>query len=176
LDFLYELGATLHRRFTHDQVRKFVSEYIAALIYFYKVEGLEKDLVFYDMVKPQPEVDPGKGHKDGIHIQGIGISTAPKLQFGIRGYLLQRDVTTRLFPPHNKSAEKCYDVAVIKNNNWFLYGSSKPNKAQLTCKPTLALALVWTSPEWRLLAAWDKNTKVVISTVDVSLLDQPLNT
>jgi P4 family phage/plasmid primase-like protien len=130
LDFLYDLGATLHRRFTHEQVRKFVAEYIAALIYFYKVEGLEKDLVFYDMVKPQPEVDVGKGHKDGIHIQGIGIATTPKLQFGIRGYLLQRDITTRLFPPHNKPAEKCYDVAVIKNNNWFLYGSSKPNKAQ----------------------------------------------
>lgn len=130
LDFLYDLGATLHRRFTHEQVRKFVAEYIAALIYFYKVEGLEKDLVFYDMVKPQPEVDVGKGHKDGIHIQGIGLATTPKLQFGIRGYLLQRDITTRLFPPHNKPPEKCYDVAVIKNNNWFLYGSSKPNKAQ----------------------------------------------
>jgi len=129
LDFRYDLGQPLRRRFTHDDVRVFVCEYAAAMIYFSRVEDLAADLLFYDMVKPEPESDT-KAHKDGIHIQCPSVATPPKYQFGIRGYLLQRNRLPTLFPGTTNPSDDVFDVSVIHRNNWFLYGACKPNKAQ----------------------------------------------
>jgi len=129
LDFRYDLGQPLRRRFTHDDIRSFVCEYAAAMIYFSCVEDLPADLYFYDMVKPEPESD-AKSHKDGIHIQCPSVATHPKYQFGIRGYLLQRNGLSTLFPGTTNPPDDIFDVSVIHRNNWFLYGACKPNKAQ----------------------------------------------
>jgi len=135
LDFRYEMGGPLVRRFTPDMIRDFIAEYIAAMIYFARVEDLTTDILFYDMQKLGPETDKSF-HKDGVHIQCPTITTSPKFQYAIRGFLLGRGVIERVFgstvlanPP-----EDCYDVAVIHRNNWFLYGACKPNKAQYTVK------------------------------------------
>ena len=145
LDLHYEVGGPLVRRFTPDDVRDFIAEYVAAMIYFSKVESLTEDLYFYHLEKPAPEVekkDSGSFHKDGVHIQCPSITLSPKYQYGIRGYLLSRDIIQRLFGRSGEeaeeeskselinSAEDIYDVSVIHRNNWFLYGASKPNKTQ----------------------------------------------
>jgi len=129
LDLHYEKGGLLERRHQTETVRNFVAEYIAAMVYFSEVETLEKDLIFYHLEKPAPESD-ANGHKDGIHIQCPTITTMPKFQFGIRGFLLSKNIIGRLFEGMTYPPEKCYDHSVIHQNSWFLYGATKPNKAQ----------------------------------------------
>jgi len=131
LDFRYEGGGTLKRCFRPNEIKQFIAEYVAAMIYFSRVEDLPEHLDFYVTMKPAPETD-GDKHKDGVHIQCADVFTVPKYQYAIRGFMLQRDTLKRLFegtgninPP-----EETFDVSVIHRNNWFLYGSCKPNKAQ----------------------------------------------
>jgi P4 family phage/plasmid primase-like protien len=132
LDFRYEkTDGPLLRRFTHDHIQTFIAMYVAALIYFTRVEDLPDDLVFYDMVKPSPELDKSN-QKDGIHIQCPTLTTSPKFQYAIRGFLLSQDIIGHIFGETSLSnpAEDVYDVRVIHTNNWFLYGACKPNKPQ----------------------------------------------
>ena len=115
LDFRYEkTDGPLLRRFTHDHIQTFIAMYVAALIYFTRVEDLPDDLIFYDMVKPSPELD--KSHqKDGIHIQCPTLTTSPKFQYAIRGFLLGQDIIGNIFGETSLSntPEDCYDVRVI---------------------------------------------------------------
>lgn len=131
LDFRYEVGAPLTRHYTGDDIQLFIAEYIAAMIYFSKVEDLTEDLVFWHLEKPGPEKDKGE-HKDGVHIQCANITTNSKYQYGIRGFLLQREIIGKLFGEHGmkNTAEDCYDVSVLKSNGWFFYGACKPDKPQ----------------------------------------------
>jgi len=133
LDFRYgeTKGGPLIRHFNHDQVQTFIAMYIAAMIYFTRVEDLEEDLVFYDMVKPAPETDKNQ-HKDGIHIQCPTLNTLPKFQHAIRGFLLKNEAILKVFGSTNMSntAEDCFDKSVISPNGWFLYECCKPDKSQ----------------------------------------------
>jgi len=133
LDFRYgeTKGGPLIRHFNHEQVQTFIAMYIAAMIYFTRVEDLEEDLIFYDMVKPAPETDKNQ-HKDGIHIQCPTLNTTPKFQHAIRGFLLKNEVIAKVFGNTNmsNSAEDCYDKSVISPNGWFLYECCKPDKSQ----------------------------------------------
>jgi P4 family phage/plasmid primase-like protien len=131
LDFRYEGGGALKRRFRNKDIKQFIAEYAAAMIYFSKLEDHTEDLNFYVTMKPMPEMDSGK-HKDGIHIQCPDLITVPKFQFAIRGFLLQREALKRTFAHTSNinAPEDTFDVSVIHRNNWFLYGACKPDKAQ----------------------------------------------
>lgn len=130
LDLRYEKGGSLQRKFTSDTIQNFIAEYISAMVYFSKVESLEKDLEFYHLEKPAPENDK-TSHKDGVHIQCPTITTTPKYQYGIRGFLLSKNIIGRVFDAGvSNPPEDCYDVSVIHRNSWFFYGASKPDKTQ----------------------------------------------
>lgn len=137
LDMKYEAAGQLRRHFTDNHIQDFIAEYIAAMIYFSRVEDLPNDLIFYHMEKPAPEHDKDeKKHKDGVHIQCPTLTTTPKYQFAIRGFLLEQDIITRIFNNTGlvNEPEKCYDHCVIDVNNWFLYGAGKENKASYSIK------------------------------------------
>jgi P4 family phage/plasmid primase-like protien len=131
LDLRYETGGPLIRRFDSSHIRTFISEYVAAMVYFSKVEALTHDLIFYHLEKPSPETDKSN-HKDGVHIQCPSLTTTPKYQYGIRGFMLTNNTVGRVFEgtgvtnPH----EDVFDESVIHRNNWFLYGACKPDKPQ----------------------------------------------
>lgn len=139
LDFRYESGGVLERRFNADHTKAFIAEYAAAMVFFSNVENLSHDLVFYSMVKPGPETDKGQ-HKDGIHIMCPTITTTPKYQYAIRGYLIGKGIIERVYGSTDVSnaADDVYDVSVIHRNNWFLYGACKPDKSRY------AIDRVWT--------------------------------
>ena len=137
LDMKYEAAGQLRRHFTDNHIQDFIAEYIAAMIYFSRVEDLPNDLVFYHMEKPAPEHDKeDKKHKDGVHIQCPTLTTTPKYQFALRGFLLEQDIITRVFANTGlvNEAEDCFDHRVIESNNWFLYGAGKENKASYSIK------------------------------------------
>ena len=131
LDLRYETGGPLERRFNTIHIRNFIAEYIAAMVYFSKVEDLPADLEFYHLEKPAPETDKN-AHKDGVHIQCPTLTTMPRYQYCIRGFLLARGLVDKLFGASGQCnpPEDCYDVSVIHRNNWFIYGACKPDKAQ----------------------------------------------
>ena len=131
LDFRYTSGGPLARRFNADHTKNFIAEYAGAMIYLSKIENLPADLHFYEMLKPAPETDKD-AHKDGVHIQCPNVTTLPKYQYAIRGFLLDHDVIKRVFGDTeiSNAPEDCFDVSVIHRNNWFFYGACKPNKAQ----------------------------------------------
>jgi len=128
LDFRYPSGGPLSRRFTMDHIKEFVKAYDEAFNKFFEPP---EPLQYFVMLKPGPEADTVHDqHKDGVHIVCPNITTSPDIQFAIRGYLLQNSVIERIFGPTGnvEEAAKCLDKSVIKDNNWFLYGASKPDK------------------------------------------------
>jgi P4 family phage/plasmid primase-like protien len=131
LDFLYEPeDRPLERRFTTEQIHTFVSSYVGALARFVDITQLPHNLNFYILTRPGP-VYEGKKHKDGIHIQCPNLTTDPKVQFAIRGYLLEQNIIETIFGDTNntKDATDCFDVSVIYRNGWYPYGAGKPNVA-----------------------------------------------
>jgi P4 family phage/plasmid primase-like protien len=142
LDFKYEGGGALRRRFGDAHLKRFVAQYAAAMVYLSRVEALShENLDFYVTLKPLPESEVGK-QKDGLHIQCPTIFTEPKFQFGIRGFLQQQEAIRTTFGDTGfiNPTEKVFDASVIYRNNWFIYGASKPNKAQY------ALTHIWSLP------------------------------
>ncbi len=135
LDFRYQAGGALVRRFNDAMLRRFVAEYISAIIYFSQLETLSEPLRFYMTYKPHPETEKGQ-HKDGIHIQCPDLVTSPKFQYAVRGFLLNQGSIPAIFGDTNMNnmPDNVYDVAVIHKNNWFLYGACKPDKAQYTVR------------------------------------------
>jgi hypothetical protein len=132
LDFKFASeGRPLERRFEKEHIHNFVIEYVSALARFVDLSKLSHDLTFYILEKPTPEVDKDK-HKDGVHIQCPQLTTDPQFQFAIRGYLLEQKIIERIFGPTGiiNDPTEFYDVSVIHNNNWFLYGACKPDKSQ----------------------------------------------
>jgi P4 family phage/plasmid primase-like protien len=132
LDFRYAAGGPLSRRFNADHLREFVAAYADALQRFF-VAPLTGPLQFFVMLKPGPEKDDKDKDaiKDGVHIVCPTLTTAPELQYAIRGYLLQTGVVERIFDStgNTQPAQDCLDLSVIQRNSWFLYGACKPNKA-----------------------------------------------
>ncbi len=135
LDFRYQAGGPLNRRFNDAMLRRFVAEYVSAIIYFSELETMTEPLRFYMTYKPRPETEKGQ-HKDGIHIQCPDIITSPKFQYAIRGFLLNQGTIPTIFGSTNMNnmPDNVYDVAVIHKNNWFLYGACKPDKAQYSVR------------------------------------------
>jgi len=141
LDFRYASeGRPLERRFTMDHIHSFIGAYASALARFVDITALPNDLTFYILTKPAPEHDKDQ-HKDGVHIQCPSITTEPQLQFAIRGYLLEHKTIQTIFGDTGITNDPtdCYDVSVIHQNNWFLYGACKPDKCQYRIKEVIKL-------------------------------------
>ena len=132
LDFKFPSGGPLTRRFTADQLQRFVNAYVTAFYKFFKQPAETGPLQFFVMLKPAPEDDKAHGcHKDGVHIVCPNITTYPEIQFALRGYLLQSGIMESIFGPtgFTNAPQDCFDIRVIATNNWFLYGACKPDKA-----------------------------------------------
>lgn len=66
--------------------------------------------------------------KDGIHIIFPYLITEPSIQFIIRNNLLNDCKEIIKSIEVSNSADDIFDEAVIENNSWLLYGSTKPGK------------------------------------------------
>jgi P4 family phage/plasmid primase-like protien len=129
LDFKYAAGGPLRRRFTTEQVRRFVAAYADTFARFFELP--EKGMEFFVMLKPSAEVVAGKEqHKDGVHIVCPSVTTTHELQFALRGWMLQTNVIQSIFGETGMTNESmdCFDISVISKNNWFVYGGSKQDK------------------------------------------------
>lgn len=143
LDFKYAAGGPLRRRFTTEQVRRFVAAYADAFTRFFELP--DKPMEFFVMLKPSAEVVSGKEqHKDGVHIVCPSITTTHELQFAIRGWMLQNNVIQNIFGETGMTNDSvdCFDIAVISRNNWFVYGGSKQDKASYIVQQVYSVSVI----------------------------------
>ena len=129
LDFRWAPPLT-ERRYTADGVGSFITQYIAALHRFFVCDC---ELRFYVQETPAPRQD-GDVVKDGIHVVCPDINMRYEDMFILRKYVLEQGVVRGAFPDLMNRDDDCFDEAVIKRNNWFLYGASK-----ITGRPAYAV-------------------------------------
>ena len=124
LDFRYETK-DITRVFTKDQIYNFVKQYSET---FYKFIDYKESLRFFVELKPEATLDKDI-KKDGIHIICPDINLDYSVLFTLRKYLLEKNITS-CFSDFTNSPSDCFDESVIKRNNWFLHGATKPLKSR----------------------------------------------
>lgn len=124
LDFRYPAD-TSGRQFTKDDVRAFVKSYADA---FFRFIDHNDSIRFFVELKPEPVTEKDVV-KDGIHIICPDVNVDYTVPFTLRKYLLEHNVLSP-FSRFTNSCDDCFDESVIKRNNWFLHGATKPDKAQ----------------------------------------------
>jgi hypothetical protein len=122
LDFRYAAD-TKERPFNKQSIMRFISQYSAA---FYHFIEYSEPLRFFVMLRPELTEEKGVV-KDGLHIVIGDLTLDYKIPFTLRRYLLDKGIIG-IFPDLTNSAEDCFDESVIRRNNWFLYGATKPGR------------------------------------------------
>jgi Family of unknown function (DUF5906)/Primase C terminal 2 (PriCT-2) len=113
------------RNYTHDHVIGFLNALQKEIFTHVRVG----ELPIYVLEKEAPRLDKsGKVYKDGIHAIIPGIVTCPALQHVFRDNILKNDPDVLKIPGVTNSIQDIYDEAVIERNNWFMYGSMKPDE------------------------------------------------
>lgn len=123
LDFRHKENT---RVYTEDTIVAFIKALYTNIETYIKTQ---EDIKFYVMEKPKPREGKGNGFKDGIHIVCPDIVTKPDVQYLIRKKMLENhmfDVFQQC--SFMNTYEDIYDEAVIERNNWFIYGSKKPDE------------------------------------------------
>lgn len=119
-----------YRRYTSEMIDEFVHAYACIIDKYYDISQLES-LTFYIMEKPAPTFDSKqKKVKDGIHIVISDLITTPEIQKALRLAALDEHIIATAFAETElgNSEDDIFDHRVIKSNNWFMYGASKPDQ------------------------------------------------
>ncbi len=104
-------------------IQDFLNIYMKELSKWFDIEHIN-DKIIYVLQKPNI-YKKNDIYKDGLHIIIPNIITKPNIQYIIRENIL--DLAKDIFTDFSNSIEDIIDKAVIEKNNWFLYGSTKPN-------------------------------------------------
>lgn len=114
-----------NRLYTDDMIMKFLNALKDQINQYIDT----KDMTFYVMEKPEPRKDKKEGqYKDGVHIVVNNVITKPEIQFIIRENIINNDIKDIFGSTFTNKYDDIYDEAVIQRNNWFLYGSKKPDE------------------------------------------------
>lgn len=121
-------GQRLERVYTPADVDAIVAAHVDGLAKYVGIDALiGKD--FYVLEKPAPRLDKtGDLVKDGLHIMAPDVVTRPSIQLLARAtHAVGACRPTFEAMGIVNSVEDALDEAVIARNNWFLYGSKKPD-------------------------------------------------
>lgn len=116
---------TADRLYTDDMIVKFLNALKSQIIEYTDCQ----EMTFYVLEKGI-EARPSKsgGYKDGLHIVVPDVVTKPDIQFIIRDNIIKNCMQKVFGSTFTNNYADIYDEAVIKKNNWFLYGSKKPDE------------------------------------------------
>ena len=124
-DFRFNIvnSNTLNRLYKTTDILRLLKIYIEVLDNYVDTNNIK----IYILEKTKPIIDNNIG-KDGIHIIIPDIITKSNIQYIVRNECL--NLMKPIFKELNfiNSVEDIFDEAVIENNNWLMYGSSKPDK------------------------------------------------
>ena len=109
----------------YDQT--YIFTFLNTLITLIKDYIDQEIITVYILEKPAPRKHKDI-YKDGIHIIIPDIVTLPAIQYAIRNDFIN-DFPYNITPDGvENTIESIYDEAVIERNNWFMYGSKKPDE------------------------------------------------
>ena len=129
LDFRYPIEKGMERIYSIDSIITFLEKYLEIISTFLEIENEKK--VCFVMEKSKPVKDESKNiMKDGVHIILPYIVSKYNPLFLTRLEILKEKNIIDIFKNlgFTNSIDDIVDEAVIKRNNWFMYGSSKPGK------------------------------------------------
>ena len=109
-----------NRIVTNELIEDFIRIYTYELEKY--VDTFDKEIFVFQKKNIKHK---NKIYKDGIHIIIPDIVTKPIIQYKVREETLKH--IEKLFDMFDNSVEDIFDKAVIEKNNWFLFGSTKPN-------------------------------------------------
>ena len=122
LDFRFQKGLTLERKFGDEHIKKIVRLYADVIFKYFEQETFTA----YVMLKPNGPVIDKELVKDGIHIVIPDIVSKSPLQYLIRKEVLEKCSEILEDLGLINAYEDVIDEAVIERNNWQMYGSKKP--------------------------------------------------
>ena len=125
LDFKYELTeGEPERKYTNDFIKSFVLAYFDFLKRYIVIDDSNNRCYVFE--RPAP-YKTEKNTKDGIHMMFPLITMPPEIKFLARDHILKTcGELLRNLGTVNPAADM-FDRAVIDRNNWYVYGSGKPN-------------------------------------------------
>lgn len=125
LDFKYE-HEIFERKHNKETIKKIVSIYNEILLDILDIEEDDERLTAF--IFERDNVYRVKAiTKDGIHILYPNIITPPEVQYYVRECVLKKIVPILEELPLTNKPYDVVDRSVIRDTNWLLYGSSKPN-------------------------------------------------
>jgi P4 family phage/plasmid primase-like protien len=137
LDFKYMTEDNVPRRiYTNDMINGILKLYIKYIHTYLHVS--RANMIAFVMEKTGPSFDPknkivpetgSKVIRDGIHIMFPGITTHSKISFKVRDGVLSEIDSVLGEAKFCNNYNQIVDDSVIERNNWFLYGSTKPNQS-----------------------------------------------
>jgi hypothetical protein len=105
------------------------------------IEYVDQDqITCYVLEKPAPRPNGSTIYfKDGIHVFLVDVITKPEIQHAIRADFIEKHTDVIVVTPAGAGAaphqhmtctdaSEIYDESVIEKNNWFMYGSKKPDE------------------------------------------------
>lgn len=126
LDLLFSQEIGLVRKITEQNITSLYQIYILVLSHIFG-DSVSDDLKdAYVFVKPEP-VHHNGNIKDGVHIIFPKLVVKTDVQLTVREYVVKECRESKLFSiiGCKNTVEDIIDEAVVKRNNWLMYGSSK---------------------------------------------------
>lgn len=122
LDFKFEMDQK-KRKYNLDTIKQIVKLYHDAIKYYLDVP--DDNIKAFIFERDQPYIDRGNC-KDGIHIMYPYIVCHVDIQHKIREHVLSHCQSILAPLGCKNNIEDIVDKSVISNNNWLMYGCSKP--------------------------------------------------
>jgi P4 family phage/plasmid primase-like protien len=125
LDFRFKDSMNLSRRYSNTDIDDIIGLYVDTINEYLDL-GPGQNITLYVMEKPAPILANGVV-KDGLHIVIPNIATRASIKHLIRNDVMNNmgDIVKRIGA--DNKIEDIVDEAVIQKNNWFMFGSKKPN-------------------------------------------------
>ena len=118
----------INKIYTLDDIKEYLIEFHNVLSEYYDKDVLAENELAFVMEKKNASKGKNGEIKDGVHIVYPNLCPAYKIQFLARHDMINNKKVKELFKKMNVSndARSIIDLSVIRANNWFLYGSTKP--------------------------------------------------
>jgi P4 family phage/plasmid primase-like protien len=134
LDFRQKLSDNpeVKKIYSDEDIKTYLSEYHKVLSQYIDEGELNKSEIAYVMEKKSAVKGKNDEIKDGVHIVYPHLCPSYRIQFLARHDMVNNPVIKELFKKMNVTNDihNIIDLSVIRANNWFMYGSTKPN-----CEP-----------------------------------------
>ncbi len=136
LDFRQKIddNPDINKIYNDEDIKTYLRIFHKVLSQYIDEEHLTETEYAYVMEKKKASKGNNNQVKDGIHIVYPHLCPPYKIQFLVRHDMVENPEVQELFKKMNVSNDvrNIIDLSVIRANNWFMYGSTKPGSEPYT--------------------------------------------